>query len=52
MPLSAVSKDTVKKIPVVGTVADFHDVIFVERGSSSNNQKDRDLVVTRISERI
>jgi hypothetical protein len=29
MPLSAVAKDTIKTTPVVGTVADFHDMIYV-----------------------
>lgn len=38
MPMSIVSKITIKRTPIIGKIGDFFDTIYVER--SSENQRD------------
>ncbi len=48
MPMSIVSKLSIKKTPIIGTIADFFNTIYVER--ASENQ--RDSVVEKITQRV
>jgi hypothetical protein len=48
MPLSFVAKDAVKGVFIIGSISDFLNTIYVERGSEEARKKIFQKITTRI----
>jgi hypothetical protein len=48
MPLSFIAKDAVKKVLIIGSISDFLNTIYVERGSEEARRKIFEKITNRV----